>query len=218
LSARAQTSRRRGRRGCAHARLGPGERARHHQYRIGLTLRAESKLAPQAVVVGFAVEDAGSPLTGSEVDIVSHADTADLIAKTVAAVTHCIGLGFKRQHIAIITYRGRESSRLSPFDKLGPYPLRAPTDQYDLLGNALFTDGDVLIDSVHRFKGRASPCVVFTEIDFETLDDAAVRTLFVGATRAAMKLVLLVSERAAQVSIERLKGLPDDAAKPFGLL
>jgi len=33
-----------------------------------------------------------------------------------------------------------------------------------------------------------------------------------------MKLVLLVSERATQVSIERLKGLPDDAAKPFGLL
>ncbi len=148
--------------------------------------------------------EAGSPLTGSEVDIVSYADTADLIAKTVAAVTNCIGLGFKRQHIAIITYRGRESSRLSPFDKLGPYPLRAPTGQYDLLGNALFTDGDVLIDSVHRFKGRASPCVVFTEIDFEVLDDAAVRRLFVGATRATMKLVLVVSERAARVLIERL--------------
>ena len=30
----------------------------------------------------------------------------------------------------------------------------------------------MLIDSVHRFKGRASPCVVFTEIDFDTLDDS----------------------------------------------
>jgi len=51
---------------------------------------------------------------------------------------------------------------------------------------------------VHRFKGRASPCVVFTEIDFETLDDAAARRLFVGATRATMKLVMVASEQAAR--------------------
>ena len=78
----------------------------------------------------------------------------------------------------MLTYRGREHSKLAPYDKLGPYSLRAPTGQYDLLGNALFTEGDVLIDSVHRFKGRAAPCVVFTEIDFETLDDQAVRRHF----------------------------------------
>ena len=80
--------------------------------------------------------EAGSPLTGSEVDIVSYTDTSDLIAKTVSAVTQCIGLGFKRPHIALITYRGRENSKLTPYDKLGPYSLRAPTGQYDLLGNA----------------------------------------------------------------------------------
>ncbi|RPI45125.1 MAG: nuclease, partial [Betaproteobacteria bacterium] len=134
---------------------------------------------------------AGSPLAGTDVEIVSYTDTKDLIAKTVSAVTRCIGLGFKRAHIALVTYRGRENSKLAPYDKLGPYPLRAPTGKYDLLGNAIFTDGDLLIDSVHRFKGRASPCVVFTEIDFEQLDDAAVRRLFVGATRATMKLTLV---------------------------
>ncbi len=148
--------------------------------------------------------EAGSPLTGSEVDIVSYTDTNDLIARTVSAVSKCIGLGFKRTHIALITYRGRENSKLSPYDKLGPYSLRAPTGQYDLLGNSIFTEGDVLIDSVHRFKGRASPCVVFTEIDFETLDDAAVRRIFVGATRATMKLTLVVSDKSAQVLIDRL--------------
>ena len=44
----------------------------------------------------------------------------------------------------------------------------------------------------------------FTEIDFETLDDAAVRRLFVGATRATMKLTLVVSERSAGVLLDRL--------------
>ena len=158
--------------------------------------------------------EAGSPLTGFEVDIVSYTDTADMIAKTVAAVTKCIGLGFKRSHIAVITYRGRENSRLTPFDKLGPYALRAPTGQYDLLGNSIFTDGDLLIDSVHRFKGRAAPCVVFTEIDFETLDDAAVRRLFVGATRATMKLTLVVSEKSARVLIDRMSGTDKGGKSP----
>src|SRR6476659_913883 len=62
---------------------------------------------------------AGSPLTGSDVDIVSYNDTADMIAKTVDAVKQCVGLGFKRSHIALITYHGRESSRLTPYTKLG---------------------------------------------------------------------------------------------------
>jgi hypothetical protein len=57
---------------------------------------------------------------------------------------------------------------------------------------------------VHRFKGRAVPCVVFTEIDFDTLDDAAMRRLFVGATRATMKLTLVVSEQSAKVLLDRL--------------
>ena len=62
----------------------------------------------------------------------------------------------------------------------------------------------MLIDSVHRFKGRAAPCVTFTEIDFETLDDAAARRLFVGSTRATMKLMLMVSEKSARALIDQL--------------
>lgn len=148
--------------------------------------------------------EAGSPLTGSQVEILSYTDTNNLIAKTINAITLSIDLGFKREHIALISYRGREHSKLAPYDKLGPYSLRSPTGHYDLHGNPQFTEGDVLIDSVHRFKGRAAPCVVFTEIDFDKLDDKAVRRIFVGATRATMKLTLVVSETSAQVLIDRL--------------
>ncbi len=148
--------------------------------------------------------EAGSPVDGYEVDVLTYVDTADLIAKTITAVTRCIGLGFRRSHVAVVTYRGREGSRLAPFDRLGPYPLRAPTGRYDLLGNPTVTEGDVLIDSVHRFKGQAAPCVVLTEIDFDVLDERAVRRIFVGATRATMKLVLVVSEPSAKALLDRL--------------
>jgi hypothetical protein len=45
---------------------------------------------------------------------------------------------------------------------------------------------------------------VFAEIDFETLDDKALRKLFVGATRAMMKLVLVTSERATKALTDAL--------------
>jgi hypothetical protein len=47
--------------------------------------------------------------------------------------------------------------------------------------------------------------VIFTEIDFEALDDRAVRKLFVGMTRARLKLVLVMSERAAALLQARLR-------------
>jgi len=148
--------------------------------------------------------EAGSPLAGTAPEILSYDDTDELIAHSVHAITRAIGLGFKRSHIALVSFRGRGHSVLTPLTKLGPYALRAPTGQYDLLGNPVLTDGDIVIDSVLRFKGRAAPCVILTEIDFADLDDRAVRRLFVGATRATMRLTLIVSRRAAQALRERL--------------
>ncbi|MBP6799842.1 MAG: ATP-binding domain-containing protein [Zoogloea sp.] len=147
---------------------------------------------------------AGSPLSGGPVEMFTYAGDDDLQHATVKAITRAIGLGFRRPHIAVISYRGREHSALAPVTRLGPYGLRAPTGHYDLLGNPILTEGDILIDSVHRFKGRAAPCVILTEIDFDTLDDKAIRRLFVGATRATLKLMLVLSARAEATLRQRL--------------
>jgi len=142
--------------------------------------------------------EAGSPLTGSDVEILEWKDAAGLIEQTKRAMTRAIGLGFRREMIATVTFRGRENSLFTPYDRLGAHRLKAFTGSYDLLGNPVYSDGDFLIDSVYRFKGQAAPCVIFTEIDFEALDEPTVRKLFVGATRASMKLMLVASERAAR--------------------
>jgi len=40
--------------------------------------------------------------------------------------------------------------------------------------------------------------MILTEADFESLDDISRRKLFVGVTRASMKLIVVLSQRAAK--------------------
>lgn len=140
---------------------------------------------------------AGSPVTGASVELEVWDGPEQLHDKTLRAITRALGLGFRRDMIALVTFRGREHSALATQARLGPHHLRHFTGSYDLLQNPIYTDGDFLIDSVHRFKGQSAPCVIFTEIDFDTFDLRTQRKLFVGATRASMKLILVASTRAA---------------------
>jgi len=163
-------------------------------------IEALNRLLPAAAAV-----EPGSPVEGHDVDLIVYGDAQSLVDATVSAIHRALGAGFSRDQIAVISYRGRERSRLAPHDRIGPYRLRTPTGRYDLLGAQEFTDGDLLLDSVHRFKGQAAACVVLTEIDFTQLDERALRRLFVGATRATMKLVLVASAHSARQLRERLE-------------
>lgn len=148
--------------------------------------------------------DGGSPLTGSEVEIFTYADTRGMIEATKKALAQGLAAGFKRPQMAIVTWRGREHSQLLGFDQIGPHSLRTFSGQYDLLGNPIYSNGEVLTETVYRFKGQSAPCVIFTEIDFEEYDERAMRKLFVGATRASMKLTLVMSDRAAGILMNRV--------------
>ncbi|TCJ17968.1 nuclease [Parasulfuritortus cantonensis] len=171
-----------------------------------VTLRADTNYRTPRAILDYlngllAPEQAaaaGSPVSGVEVEVLRYADAEELLERTKTAVTRGLGAGFGKENIALITFRGRERSRFTPLDHLGPHSLKAFTNKYDLLGSPVYSEGDLLVDSVYRFKGRSAPCVLFTEIDFETLDEATVRKLFVGMTRATLKLVLVMSERAAR--------------------
>lgn len=57
----------------------------------------------------------------------------------------------------------------------------------------------MLLEAVYRFKGRTAPAIILAERDFDTLDGKTLRMLFVGMTRARLKLILVFSERGAKV-------------------
>lgn len=142
--------------------------------------------------------EAASPLDASEVTLLTYRDEASLLQAVKEAIRLCYSEGFRKEDVAIVTWAGRANSRLLGCDRIGPHAMRRFTGEYDLLGAPVFSEGEVLLESVYRFKGQSAPAVIFAEVDFETLDDKALRKLFVGTTRAMMKLVLVASERSAE--------------------
>jgi hypothetical protein len=149
---------------------------------------------------------AASPFAGADIDVLTcpDGDGAQMLAQTRNAIKKCLGAGFTRSDMAIVSFRGREQSALLHLDALGQHTLKSFDGSYDLFGNPVFREGDLLAESVYRFKGQSAPAVIFSEIDFENLDDKSFRKLFVGMTRARLKLVLVMSERAARFLIDKL--------------
>jgi hypothetical protein len=140
--------------------------------------------------------EAASPFDADDVVRLVYDNAHPLTQRVKEAIRLCFAAGFRTEDVAIISWRGREQSELLRHDRLGANALRSFTGQYDLLGQPEYSEGEVLIESVYRFKGQSAPAVILAEIDFEQLDERALRKMFVGATRAMMKLVLVLSERA----------------------
>ena len=87
---------------------------------------------------------------------------------------------------------------------MGADTLISFTGEYDGAGHPIFRDGVILAESVYRFKGQSAQAVIFADIDFEVLDERQLRKLFVGMTRARLTLILVISEFAAGVLLERI--------------
>jgi hypothetical protein len=112
--------------------------------------------------------------------------------------------GYTPDQVAVISYRGVQQSEALRQDRLGGQATRRFTGQYDSAGNAQWREGPLLAESLYRFKGQSAPAVVLCEVDFETLTERDKRKLFVGLTRAQMRVDVMLSERAARVLFDLL--------------
>lgn len=114
--------------------------------------------------------------------------------------------GIAPQDIALLSFAGQQRSDVLKHDALAGLALRKPTGRYDAAGNALWTDGVLLADTIYRFKGQSAPVVVLVEIDFAQATERELRRLFVGLTRAQYRVECVLSEPAAAALMGRLGG------------
>jgi hypothetical protein len=143
--------------------------------------------------------EARSPYEGEAPDPIIYVADPDCPRATQTAVERCLQRGFSVDQVAVVSLRGRERSTLQQADRLGPWSVQRFAGTYDEGGGAVWTRGELLVESVRRFKGQAAPAVVLTECDFEELAPLTRRLLFVGLTRARLHVEWVISERAAGV-------------------
>ena len=123
------------------------------------------------------------------------------LQKAVAALR---AKGVDPAHIAVLTFSGQERSQVLALSAIGGVAVRKFTGRFDTAGNAVWTQGDLLLETLYRFKGQAAPYVILCEVDFAALDDKQRRKLFVGMTRAQLHLTLVMSQATEAAFSEAL--------------
>lgn len=139
-----------------------------------------------------------STYEGSIPNFYTYTTDRELLRQTEAAIKSLQKRGIALKDIATISWHGLAKSLLLKTDRIGDFRLRRPTGQYNAAGEAIWTEGDMLTESVYRFKGQSAAGIVLTEVDFEGLDDVSRRKLFVGLTRAQLAVEVVLSELATK--------------------
>ena len=119
-----------------------------------------------------------------------------MTTQTLTVIEQLRKEGYGLEDIAVLSGHGLKKSRLLNSDSLGPYATRRFTGTYTADGEPVWTTGELLVESVYRFKGQSAAAVVMTEIDFPELTTLERRKLFVGMTRAQMRLEMVMSRQA----------------------
>jgi UvrD-like helicase C-terminal domain len=107
--------------------------------------------------------------------------------------------GYSPEQVAVLSYNGVKNAKVLTQIELAGQATHRYSGQYDKAGNPNWSEGSLLVDSLYRFKGQSMPAVVLCEVDFETLSTKDRRKLFVGLTRAQLRVEVVLSARAAGV-------------------
>jgi superfamily I DNA and RNA helicase len=142
--------------------------------------------------------------------------TEPRLAKKVNTAQHCLNTclsdlwrqGVVPDDVVVLSFAGiKQSAVLQAGQSASPFvrdhALRVFTGQYDSAGNEVWTQGDLKAESIYRFKGQSAPVVVLCEVDFPAITDKVLHKLFVGFTRAQLRLEVVLSEQAATLLLAR---------------
>ncbi|MBS4098303.1 MAG: ATP-binding domain-containing protein [Sulfuricella sp.] len=62
--------------------------------------------------------------------------------------------------------------------------------------NPIWSNGELTVESIYRFKGQSAPAVILSEVAITELTEKECRKLFVGMTRAQLNLQVVLSVQA----------------------
>jgi len=174
------------------------------RYRDSRNFRTPTSIArfiQRILAVDF---EPANPLPGLGVAVHAYEKPADQGPVIAHRVNELVRIGFKRDDIVVLSCRGLDASTLGACDKVGSIPLRRFTGEYDAEHQQVYTDGQLLFDTVFRFKGQQAPAVILMDIDERVAASERWRqVLYCGMTRAMVRLEVLVQEGSALSGVLR---------------
>jgi superfamily I DNA and RNA helicase len=148
----------------------------------------------------------GSPIVGEVTGLRSYQknDEESLFRATQTEVQNLLNQGYSSENIAVVTFCGANRSKLlnSNHTQIAGKGIKKLIG-YTSNNQAKWSSGEIVIDTIYRFKGLSADAVIITEVDFFEWDQQVKRKLFVALTRARMKVVVVATVEAA-TEIEQL--------------
>jgi superfamily I DNA and RNA helicase len=114
-------------------------------------------------------------------------------------------MGYELKNIVVLYGKGREKSHIAKLTKIGPFSLKQFTGEYTENGENIYTEGNLLVESIYRFKGLQKAVVIFAELDFEKWNKHLERVIYTGCTRARLELSVLMSKEAERALMEKIR-------------
>ena len=134
-------------------------------------------------------------LPGLGVQLFEYNKKTQLQGKLAHRINELVKAGFKLDDIAIISCRRMEASALGETDQIGNHSIRRFTNEYDEQKNQVYTEGDVVFDTIFRYKGQQAPVIILADLDESlALNERSRKILYCAMTRATVLLELLVKE------------------------
>ena len=135
----------------------------------------------------------GGAVIGESPEVFEYGEEGPLEA-TAQALASLIEQGFRPEQIVVLSLRGASSSELflaSPETQYAGYRLRRHVGYED--GEVKYSEGEILLETVHRFKGQAADAMVLVGVPQSVDSEMERNRVFVGMTRGRLQVSILNS-------------------------
>ncbi len=166
---------------------------------VGITLKRNyrSPLSIASVINKFFPDrfSFGNETEGLGVDFVGYRNAEDQLRRVNDAVERAVKRGFEPSQIAIVSLSGQSSATLANEKTVAGIGLRRLVPGKYEGSKQVYTDGQIVFDTIRRYKGQQAPLVILTDVDFDPSKSFQKNALYCGMTRATLKLIVLYNER-----------------------
>jgi len=98
--------------------------------------------------------------------------------------------GFRLSDMAVVSLRGVQSTAFRDVEVISSYPVKRFTGRY-VDDQQEYTNGDLLFETVRRFKGQQAPLVILVDVDPDPAKSWDLNAVYIGMTRATIRLEIV---------------------------